>query len=238
VSRARRPLRRRLLRIAAGAVLGFLGATALPVLALRWVPPPTTAFVVERRIAAAREGRRGFAIRRRWVPRARIAPAAALAAVAAEDQTFPAHHGFDLDAVRHALADRGRGRRLRGASTITQQTAKNLFLWPGRSWVRKGLEAWFTVLLEALWPKERILEVYLNVAEFGDGIYGAEAAARAFFNKPASGLTAREAALLAAVLPSPRRMRPDRPSAYVRGRADWILGQMQHLGAGHLRGAW
>jgi len=238
VSAARRTLRRRLVRAAALALLGFAGATAFPVLLLRWVAPPTTAFILEHRVAAARAGRTPFAEPRRWVPRERIARSAALAVVAAEDQKFPQHHGFDVESVRDAVADRASGRRVRGASTITQQTAKNLFLWPGRSWLRKGLEAWLTVLIEALWPKGRILEVYLNVAEFGDGVYGVDAAARHFFGKPPAALTPREAALLAAVLPGPRRMRPDRPSAYVRGRAAWILAQMDHLGAAHLRGVW
>lgn len=237
-ARAASRWRRRLLRAVAWGLAGFLGASLLPVLLLRWVPPPTTAFIVGRRIAAARERRPEFAIRRRWVPRERIAAAAALAVVAAEDQKFPAHHGFDLESLQDALEERSAGGRARGASTISQQTAKNLFLWPGRSWLRKGLEAWLTALIELLWPKARILEVYLNVAEFGDGVYGVEAAAGAFFGKPASALGPREAALLAAVLPSPRRLHADRPSPYVRGRADWILAQMERLGRPWLRGAW
>lgn len=225
--------------MAAWAAAAFCGASLLPVLVMRWAPPPTTAFIVGRRIEVAREGRKGFAVRRRWVPRERIAETMALAVVAAEDQRFPAHRGFDLEAVRDALEERGRRRRVRGASTITQQTAKNLFLWPGRSLVRKGLEAWFTVLLEALWPKGRILEIYLNVAEFGDGVYGVGAAAEIFFRTGPERLTPRQAALLAAVLPSPRRMRPDRPSAYVAERADWILAQAGKLGGrAHLAGVW
>lgn len=231
-------LRRRLLRGAAWAALVFLAATVLPVLALRWAPPPTTAFVLGRRVAVAREKRPAFAVRRRWVPRERISPWAALAVVAAEDQKFPVHRGFDLESVQDALEERAAGGRVRGASTISQQTAKNLFLWSGRSWLRKGLEAWFTLLLETLWPKRRILEVYLNVAEFGDGVYGVEAAAQAFFGKSAGELTPREGALLAAVLPSPRRMHPERPSAYVRGRAAWIQAQMEHLGRPWLGEAW
>ncbi len=171
---------------------------------------------------------RGSEIRFDWVPWADISRSMPAAAVAAEDQKFPQHHGFDLGSMRSALNE-GR-QRPRGASTISQQVAKNLFLWPGRSWVRKGIEAYLTVFIEILWPKRRILEVYVNVAEFGPGVYGVGAAAREFFGKPASNLTPWEAALLAAVLPSPRRMSPARPSAYVRERARWVLGQVDQLG--------
>jgi monofunctional glycosyltransferase len=149
--------------------------------------------------------------------------------VAAEDQKFPSHRGFDVESIGDAWEQRARG-RVRGASTISQQVAKNLFLWSGRSWVRKGFEAWFTVLIESLWSKQRILEVYLNVAEFGPGIYGAEAAAQRHFGKPAAALTRREAALLAAVLPDPRAMRAAVPSAYVARRARWIERQAAQLG--------
>jgi monofunctional glycosyltransferase len=150
--------------------------------------------------------------------------------VASEDQRFPTHRGFDMDQIRKAMDEAQRGRRARGASTISQQVAKNLFLWNGHSWVRKGLEAWFTVLIETLWPKRRILEVYLNSAEFGYGIYGAEAAAQAFFHKPAARLTRDEAARLAAVLPNPVRMRAERPSQYVQRRQREIATQMAALG--------
>jgi monofunctional biosynthetic peptidoglycan transglycosylase len=150
--------------------------------------------------------------------------------IAAEDQQFPFHAGFDVESIREAVRDNARGGRVRGASTITQQVAKNLFLWPGRSWARKALEAWFTVLIEVTWPKERILETYLNVAEFGRGTFGVEAAARHFFGKPALRLSRREAATLAAVLPNPKQFRVERPSRYVRERRDWILRQMAALG--------
>jgi monofunctional biosynthetic peptidoglycan transglycosylase len=157
--------------------------------------------------------------------------------VASEDQLFPVHRGFDFRQIRKAMDEAERGRRARGASTITQQVAKNLFLWNGHSWVRKGLEAWFTVLIETLWPKRRILEVYLNVAEFGRGIYGAEAAAQAFYRKPAARLTRDEAARLAAVLPNPRLLRADRPSNYVQRRQQEIAAQMASLGGtGYLAG--
>ena len=171
-----------------------------------------------------------------WVPWSEISRHAAVAVIAAEDQKFLEHDGFDFEAIDKALTDSRRGRRLRGASTISQQVAKNLFLWPGQSWVRKGLEAWFTLWIELLWPKQRILEVYLNSAEFGRGVWGVEAASRHFFGKPAARLNRPEAALLAAVLPNPRRFRVSNPSPYVRQRQDWILWQMRMLGgAGLLR---
>jgi monofunctional biosynthetic peptidoglycan transglycosylase len=209
------------LRLAAVVV----GASALPVLALRWVPPPFTAFMVGH---AVREG--PGEIEYRWVPWREISPWAGLAVVAAEDQKFPNHHGFDLTSIGDAWADRERSGRLRGASTISQQVAKNLFLWPGRSWLRKGIEAWLTLWIEALWPKRRILEVYLNVAEFGDGVFGVGAASRRFFGKPPARLGGEEAALLAAVLPDPERRRVDEPSAHVRSRASAIVRQMHALG--------
>jgi monofunctional biosynthetic peptidoglycan transglycosylase len=154
--------------------------------------------------------------------------------IAAEDQNFLEHGGFDYASIRKAMEQNRRRGRTRGASTITQQVAKNLFLWPGRNFVRKGMEAWFTVVIEAFWSKQRILEVYLNVAEFGDGVYGVGAASRHFFNKRPSRLTRHESALLAAVLPSPRRFHVDRPSTYVQRRSWWIERQMSHLGADHL----
>jgi monofunctional biosynthetic peptidoglycan transglycosylase len=169
-------------------------------------------------------------IRYRWTDWATIAPAMRLAAVAAEDQKFPQHRGFDFESIQDAIRHPGRRGRLRGASTITQQVARNLFLWRGRSLVRKGIEVYFTLLLEACWSKRRILEVYLNVAELGDGIYGVAAASEAFFGKRAAGLQAGEAALLAAVLPNPRRLSVRAPSPYVWERATWIEGQMVQLG--------
>jgi len=150
--------------------------------------------------------------------------------MAAEDQKFPWHWGFDLDSIRDAVESKEKGGRLRGASTLTQQVAKNLFLWPGRSYIRKGLEACFTVLLEVSWPKRRILEVYLNIAEFGNGIYGVDTAARVLMGKRARDLTPEEAAILAAVLPSPRRMNAAKPSEYVLERAEWIRDQMKQMG--------
>ena len=166
----------------------------------------------------------------RWADLEQISPHAALAVIAAEDQQFPFHAGFDLKSIREAVRHNARSTRVRGASTISQQVAKNLFLWRGRSYLRKGLEAWFTVLIELLWPKERILEVYLNVAEFGRGTYGVQAASRRFFHKDANRLSQSEAALLAAVLPAPKRYKVEAPSRFVRSRQNWILRQMASLG--------
>lgn len=204
--------------------------TALPVLVCRWVPPPVSAFMMEDRAAAFLRGDDDFRVRYEWVGTDRVATVAKLAVVAAEDQKFPTHDGFDLDAISEAWADYQSGESRRGGSTISQQVARNLFLWRGGGFFRKGLEAYFTVLMETLWPKRRILEVYLNVAEFGRGIYGVKAASEVYFGKQPSALTRREAALLAAVLPSPRRMRPDRPSDYVNERARQIIAQMSKLG--------
>jgi len=226
----RRPLWRRLLRGVALVGLIWIVLTALLVLVFRWVPLPTTAFMLERKFAAWRTHEPNFALRYRWVPASEVSRDLPIALVAGEDQKFPTHFGFDVQAIQDAMEDADEGQRLRGASTITQQTAKNLFLWGGRSFVRKGLEAYFTVLLELEWPKRRILEVYLNVAEFGDGIYGADAAARAYFGKAPSQLDARESALLAAVLPNPKKRRPDRPSGAVERRAEWIERQVRQLG--------
>ena len=167
---------------------------------------------------------------RTWRPWTELPDDLKVAVIAAEDQKFAEHWGFDTAAIRAALAHNERGGSLRGASTLSQQVAKNLFLWQGRSWVRKGLEAWYTLLIELMWPKRRILEVYVNVAEFGDGVYGAQAAARGFWRKDASRLTAAESARLAAVLPAPRRYSARNPGPYVQRRAQWIQRQTRQLG--------
>jgi monofunctional glycosyltransferase len=211
-------------------LLACLLVTALPVLLLRWFHPTTSAFMVEAQVAAWRAGVRGYHSEFRWVSLEEISPHAAIAVIASEDQQFPFHAGFDFDSIRDAVRESERGKRLRGASTISQQVAKNLFLWSGHSFARKGLEAWFTVLIETLWPKERILEMYLNIAQFGDHIYGVQAAAQHFWHKSARSLDSRDAALLAAVLPNPHLLRVERPSRYVIARREWILGQMRELG--------
>jgi monofunctional biosynthetic peptidoglycan transglycosylase len=211
-------------------MLAALLLGVLLVLPLRWVAPPLTAMMVEQ------PGTLGD-VRYVWVDRSAIAAAAARAVMAAEDQKFLAHRGFDFESINRALEDHEAGDDLRGASTISQQVAKNIFLWPGRSFVRKGVEAYFTVLLETFCSKQRILELYLNVAELGPGVFGVEAAARRYFRTGAAKLTAPQAALLAAVLPNPRQLHVDKPSAYVRSRQAWILAQMRLLESrGHYRG--
>jgi monofunctional biosynthetic peptidoglycan transglycosylase len=210
-------------------LIGVLLGSAVLTLPWRWIDPPTTAFMLQARL------QRGTPVDWRWVPWAAISPALRVAVVAAEDQKFPTHHGFDLQSISSAL--REAGGRPRGASTISQQVAKNLFLWPGRSLLRKAVEAWLTTWIELGWPKRRILEVYLNVAELGPGVYGAEAASRRYFGKPARALDASEAALLAAVLPSPRRMSAVQPSRYVEQRAQEIEESVRDLGGpGYLAG--
>jgi monofunctional glycosyltransferase len=217
------------------AALLWVLVTCVAVLLLRWVHPLTSAYMLEARIHASAAREPGYRTDFEWLDLEQISSNAAVAVIASEDQQFPFHAGFDFKSIRESVRASEHGKRLRGASTISQQVAKNLFLWNG-GFVRKGLEAYFTVLIEALWPKERILEMYLNIAQFGNGVYGVEAAAHRFFHKPAARLTSSEAALLAAVLPNPIKMRVDRPSAYVLSRRDWILGQMRDLGgASYLR---
>lgn len=210
-------------RLASGLsrlLIAFVLASVLSVGALRWVRPVTTAFVLRERVFG------DYPVSHEWTPWREISPEAAVAVVASEDQLFPQHHGFDLVQIREALSEGGG----RGASTISQQVAKNLYLWPGGGFFRKGLEAWLTVLIETMWPKRRILEVYLNVAEFGPGVFGVNEAARRYYGKDPVALTRSEAARLAAVLPSPKRMSVERPSAYVTRRTAEIVAQMEQLG--------
>ena len=206
-----------LLRYLLWLLLAGAAAAPLTVLALRWLPPPFTAFMLQSEVKP---------VRYQWVPAERIAESARRAVVVSEDQKFWTHSGFDLEAMEKAYEHNQKSRRRRGASTISQQTVKNLFLWPGGGYFRKGVEALLTMLVEMLWGKQRILEVYLNIAEFGPGIYGVEAAANAYFHKPAAQLSAAEAAQLAAVLPNPRRWSARAPGPYVQSRVNWILGQM------------
>jgi monofunctional biosynthetic peptidoglycan transglycosylase len=213
---------RRGFRIAAWVIVIGLALPVPFVIAYRFVPPPISALMILRSLG-------GAPLHRQWVPLARISPNLMRAVVASEDEKFCFHHGFDWQA-EHAAFDAWRaGREPKGASTITMQTAKNLFLWPGRSVVRKGIEAYITVLLEFFWDKHRIIETYLNVIEWGNGIYGAETAARSFFGKPASALSPQEAALLAAVLPDPREWSPVRPGPYVAERAAIIRERMAEM---------
>ncbi|MDH5298523.1 MAG: monofunctional biosynthetic peptidoglycan transglycosylase [Desulfobulbaceae bacterium] len=214
--------------LAKGAGALFISSVAL-VGILRWVPPPISAMMVYKWSAAKVAGEK-FHLRYHWVSLEKMSPRVAIAVVASEDQRFPDHFGFDFEAMRRAWEENQHRKKIRGGSTISQQVAKNLFLWPGRSLVRKGMEAYFTLLLEGLWPKQRILEVYLNVAEFGPGIFGVKAASDAFFHKPPARLTPREAALLAAVLPNPKKLKVGKPSRYVKGRVQHIRKQMNQLG--------
>lgn len=217
-------------RIITGGLLLMLAVTAVPVLALRWVDPPVSSFMLQYSAKARFGGNSGHVFHYDWVDWAQIAPEVKLAVIASEDQRFVRHIGFDLDAMYHAWREHRGGKSLRGASTITQQTAKNLFLWPSRSLMRKALEGYFSLLIELFWAKRRILEVYLNIAEFGEGIYGIGAAARAFFHKAPSELTLGEAALAAAALPSPRRYSVHKPSSHMLRRRNWIIKQMRQLG--------
>lgn len=220
-------LRRIIVRIVLALAVFWGGGIAL----FSVVPVPFSAVMAERQIGAWLQGDFGYVAHSDWVSMDAISPWMGLAVIAAEDQTFPDHWGFDVAAIEKALSHNERNEnRIRGASTLSQQTVKNLFLWDGRSWVRKGLEAGLTLGVETVWSKKRILTVYLNIAEFGEGIFGVEAASRHFFGKPASRLTQSEAALLAAVLPNPLRFKADAPSGYVRNRQAWIMRQMRQLG--------
>ncbi|MHB0777633.1 monofunctional biosynthetic peptidoglycan transglycosylase [Halomonas sp. WWR20] len=220
---------RRMLRIVFFAVLGFIGVSVLLVALFRVVPVFGSMVMVERKIESWISGE-ALDIQQQWTPWPRLSDNAKLAVIAAEDQRFPMHSGFDLVQMRRALDAWFQGESLRGASTLSQQTAKNLFLWTGRNWLRKGLEAWFTVLIELLWPKERILEVYLNIAEWDTGVFGLEAAAQHYFGVSATRLSEVQASRLAAILPNPRAWSASRPSAYIEQRSAWIRKQMRNLG--------
>ena len=221
-------LLRRLLKLLLAAAL----LSALLVLSLRWIPPVGSALMVERKIESWLDDK-PIDLQREWRPWPVISDDLKIAVIAAEDQKFAEHWGFDMNAIQAALAHNQSGGSLRGASTLSQQVAKNLFLWSGRSWLRKGLEAWFTALIELLWPKQRILEVYLNSVEWGDGVFGAEAAARHHFKVAAPYLSRQQASLLAAVLPNPRAWSASRPGPRIQRRANWIRQQSYQLGGSH-----
>ena len=227
---------RRLVRGMLWLVLMCLALSVLSVLIFRWVNPHYSAFMAESQISAWASGDRAYVYRRTWADLDRISPNLALAVVASEDQKFPEHWGFDVEAIEKAYQMNRHSHHVHGASTISQQVAKNLYLWSGRSYFRKALEAYFTVLIEACWPKRRILEIYLNIAEFGYGTYGAEAAAQRFFHKAAARLSRSDAAVLAAVLPNPEHWSAAAPPRYVLERRDWILNQMQALGGEEMLG--
>ena len=214
---------RRAGRILLFAIAGLAIASLFFVALYRLLPPPVTPLMLIREVE-------GYGIAKSWRPLAQISPHLARAAMAGEDAKFCQHHGFDWEAIREAWRRYEAGaKRLRGASTISMQTAKNVFLWPGRDWLRKALEAYFTALIELAWGKRRIIEIYLNVVEWGPGIYGAEAAAQFYFHKPAAALTAEEAARLAAILPDPLKWSASRPDRYVAGRAAFIRANMPEV---------
>ena len=211
-------------------VVAFLGSTILAVVALRFLPVYFTPLMFIRCSEQLAEGK-SLKMKHHWVPLNKISPSLPMAVMASEDAKFLKHHGFDYQAIEHA-AERNRKhpeKRKLGASTISQQTAKNVFLWPGRSWVRKGFEVYFTALIELMWPKERIMEVYLNSIEMGDGIYGADAVAEEHFGTDAHNLTKAQCALIAATLPNPRKFSSKNPSAYMRKRQARIMREMKYV---------
>jgi monofunctional biosynthetic peptidoglycan transglycosylase len=210
----------------------FVASSVISVAVLRFLPVPTTTFMLYRHYEDLIENQTFKSIDYHWISAKNISANASAAVVASEDQQFYNHFGFDLQSIRSSITTYlNGGRRLRGASTITQQVAKNIFLTPSKSFIRKGLEVWFTLLIEIMWSKQRILAVYLNIAEFGDHLFGIEAASQHYFGIPAKNLTRAQAAMLAATLPNPLRLRAARPSSYVIKRQNWILRQMQNLGS-------
>lgn len=224
------PVGRRIFRILWKTIVGFFALSILSVLFFRFVPVPITPLMVIRSVGQVFSDQE-FRLKHDWVSIDEISKNLPLAVVCSEDQNFLNHSGFDMKAIEQSIEASKRGnKRLRGASTISQQTAKNVFLWPGRSWVRKGLEVYFTVLIELVWSKERIMEVYLNSIEMGNGIYGAEAAARFYFKTSAENLSKTQAAAIAAVLPNPRKYSANPPGPYVQSRIGWIVGQMNQWG--------
>ena len=216
---------KRILKFLLKIIAGFFIITIFFVILYKWVPVPFTPLMAIRYFENPEEP-----IQHDWVPISEISPHLQLAVISSEDQNFLTHSGFDIKAIEKAMDENKKGKRIRGASSISQQTAKNVFLWPQRSWIRKGLEVYFTFMIELFWSKERILEVYLNSIEMGKGIYGAEAASLAWFNKPAAKLSAYEAAAIAAILPNPRQYRANPASNFINQRKNWIVRQMQNYG--------
>jgi monofunctional biosynthetic peptidoglycan transglycosylase len=216
------------LRITKKVLIWWFALTFAWVLLARFINPPVTWLMVQRGFERKAAGK-PWKIEKDWISADELPRNLKLAAMAGEDSRFLSHWGFDMNAIEKAYEKNQKGKKLSGGSTISQQTAKNVFLWPGRSWIRKGFETYFTLLIELLWSKERIMEVYLNVVEVGDGLYGAEAAARNYFHKPAAKLTRNECALIIAVLPNPRRWSPARPTAYIYQYQGVILRNMRRL---------
>lgn len=228
-TKAKSPLLKKISSILTKVLLWFLMVTVLWVLLYRFVNPPITLLMIQRNMERS-SADKPSKMEKKWVKFDDISDNMKRAAVSAEDQLFLKHIGFDVKAIEKAFETNKKGKKVKGGSTISQQTAKNVFLWPGRSWIRKGFEAYFTLLIEICWSKERILEVYLNVIEMGDGIYGAEAAAQSYFGKSCSKLTRSQAALIASCFPNPRRWTPRRPTPYIKHRQYLIMRNMQRLG--------
>ena len=210
-------------------ILWLFGFSIVIVIFFKWVPVPVTPLMVIRNIEQLQEDKK-LVLKHDWVPIEAISKNLQLAVICSEDQNFLAHNGFDMEAIEKAVEHNKKGKRIRGASSISQQTAKNVFLWPQRSWFRKGLETYFTFLIELFWSKERIMEVYLNSIEMGNGVYGVEAASQFWFKKPAIKLNRNEAAAIAAILPNPRRYRANPATNYIQGRKNWIVRQMNFFG--------
>ena len=220
---------RKVFRIIFKIILWFFILSIGSTIIFRWVPIPVTPLMIKRCVEQKMDGK-PMKLQKDWVSLDEIAPSMQLAVVCSEDQNFLMHFGFDFKALKKAMVNNNKGKKLRGGSTISQQTAKNVYLWDGRNYVRKAFEVYFTLLIEVFWSKERIMEVYLNVIEFGDGIYGAEAAAQHYFKKPALKLSREEAAILATLLPSPRKYGKVINGNYVQGRKLWVLQQMRFWG--------
>lgn len=219
----------RILQIIWKTLLCFLGLSIISVIVFRWLPVPLTPLMLIRCVEQKSDGK-DMRLKHDWVALDKISPRLQLAVVCSEDQNYLKHFGFDWGAIEKAMKQNDKGGKIRGASTITQQTAKNVFLWPGRSYIRKGFEVWFTLLIEVFWSKQRIMEVYLNSIEMGDGVYGAEAAAQHWFKKSAVKLTKDEAAAIASVLPNPLRYRANPATNYIAKRKEWVKMQMNYWG--------
>ena len=210
-------------------MLWFFGLSIISVIIFKWVPIPFTPLMISRIIEFKLDGNDAI-YSHKWVPLEEISPSLQKAVIASEDGNFLKHYGFDFKAMQKAFKNNSKGKKLKGGSTISQQTAKNVFLWQGRSYIRKGLEAYFTVLIELIWGKERIMEVYLNSIEMGNGVYGAQEASRHWYSKSAIDLSSREAAGIAAILPNPRKYKASNSSSYINNRKDKIMRVMRHLG--------
>lgn len=218
------------LKLLTATGLSFLYVSLLTVLLLKWFNPPTSSFMLQRQISAGWFNNEDFKLKYRWADWEDISPYVKVAAITSEDQRFAEHWGLDISAIQEAIEEHQNGESLRGASTITQQVAKNLFLWSGQSFIRKGIEAYFALIIELFWTKKRILEVYLNIAEFGNGVYGVHAASETYFDTEPDNLNMIQSALMITALPSPRRYNLAKPSPYMIERRNWILQYMFYLG--------